>query len=388
MQNIELGKIVSENQKTGETLSFEIVPYNTRGILINGITGSRKTTLILEMLRRFDKISPRPQQVIISREGEEQKLRKDYPLIIIGNRGEIPMDINLASQLGRKVRMSKLDFIVNIVSLKTEKEQDEFLSAFLDGMMMDDEQEYWNNTCVIVIDEIQEYAPNYKATKSRDAIKRITTLGKKRGLILLAASHSVKDFHYSARKEIDNRIVGYLREENDRKAACELLTLEESKRDIFLELDGSGRFMVWGSSICKQPKIFELESDAVEQEERFVVPELPLSYKKKADQIMKSLDIKNDIPVETRLRIENEHLRIENLELKENQLTPEHEDRIYEKGKQFGIMIGNERNLETIKKLVQCYEAKPISKIFKREVKIIKVSESENGITDIRLEDG
>ncbi|RIN20753.1 hypothetical protein, partial [Staphylococcus succinus] len=131
MTELILGKSLPDNQPFG----LKLVPTKTLATHVFGITGSRKTSLQLHMIKEAKKQHPDAQVVIFSREGDEVVLRKYFDMILIGNRGEIPIDVKLAKMTGEEIRKQGASVIINIVSLKTEKEQDEYMAGVLDGLM-------------------------------------------------------------------------------------------------------------------------------------------------------------------------------------------------------------------------------------------------------------
>jgi hypothetical protein len=357
MTSIILGKTLA-----GEEISYNYIPYESKAILVQGITGSRKTSLILELAKRFAKAEPRPQIVIISREGEEAKLRDVIPFVLVGQEGEIPIDEGLAHELGENVRKQHADVIIDIISLKTEKQQDEFISQFIDGILLDGQQKFWK-PCVVIIDEVQIFANSSRGSKSRDAITRMVQVCRKRGIVPIFASHKMKDFYHGSRDECGNSIIGYLRNPRDRSFACELLNLSGSGADAISDFQNEprGRFYAEGSDITHPAKIFVLDSVKYPQDDKFAIPRLSLGGLQKADALRESFDVTNKMSLETQLRFDNARLQslVDRLSL--TQMSQENIQRICKEAKDEGwneaiqhayhIMLNNEdRNLFGIRK--------------------------------------
>jgi hypothetical protein len=332
MSKILLGK---DNQ--GSEVYFNYEPYQSKSILVQGITGSRKTSLILELIKRFNKTQPRPQIIVISREQEESVLRKEISFILVGEEGEIPIDVKLAQQLGEQTRKQYKDVMVFLTSLKTEKEQDEFLASFIDGLMMDGQQRFWK-PLLFVIDEAQLFCNSSKSSRSRDAIVRLIELGRKRGIIGIFSSHQMKDFYVRARAECGNGIIGYLRNPSDREFACDLLNIPKSEADNIngFRDEPKGRFYAEGSDIVIPAKIFLLESTKYSNEEKFTIPKLSFEARQKADALRQSLKLEDNVSIESRLRFELSSLQSQVDTLSETQMT----DKNIVKFKEEGFMIG------------------------------------------------
>lgn len=339
-----MSKIVLGSSPDGE-LYYNYEPYKSKSILIQGITGSRKTSLILELIKRFATTEPRPQIIVVSREQEEAVLRKEVPFILVGDEGEIPIDVKLAKQLGENSRKQRDDLMIFLTSLKTEKEQDEFLSSFIDGLMLDGQQRHWK-PLVFVVDEAQLFCNSSKGSKSRDAIVRLVELGRKRGIIGIFCSHQMKDFYVRARSECGNSIIGFLRNPKDREFACDLLNLPNSEEQTIRDFQNEpiGRFYAEGSDIITPAKVFLLNSTKYSDEEKFSIPKLGLEDRVKASALRESLKIEDDVSVETRLRIENRRLQSLNDDLSETQMTEENIVKL----RQEGFKIGYNKSTEDI----------------------------------------
>jgi hypothetical protein len=117
-------KIKIGEAESGEEIFYNYIPYDSRGIALSAATRSGKSSLLFQLKREFRKQVPDAQIVSIARDRDEFRQRDEIPFMIIGEKGEIPIDVKLAKQLGENVRKMHFDVIVDINSLKTEKEQD------------------------------------------------------------------------------------------------------------------------------------------------------------------------------------------------------------------------------------------------------------------------
>ena len=298
MVQIQLGKISDT-----EEMLFNYEPKKTLATHVFGITGSRKTSLQLEMIKKFKQQQPTPQIVIFSREGDELALRNDFDLILIGQDGEVPIEIKLAKMMGENTRKQHLDVIIDLSSIKTEKEQDEFLANFLDGLMMDGQRHFWKKPCVVMIDEVQLFC-NSSSSKSRDAIVRLVTLCRKRSIIPIFGSHQLKDFYWKARNDVGNVIIGYLKDPKQREAACELLKIPISEADTIAGFkdEPKGRFYAEGFDMASPAKVFILENKPYPESEE--IPKISLEGLDKAKTFLHSLQPKDQLSVESQLRFE------------------------------------------------------------------------------------
>lgn len=317
MSQLLLGKTLPDNQPFG----LNLVPKKTLATHVFGITGSRKTSLQLHMIKEAKKKHPDAQVVIFSREGDEVVLRKYFDMILIGNNGEIPIDVKLAKLTGEQIRKQGQSVIIDITSLKTEKEQDEYMAGVLDGLMLDDQRKFWKRLCIVMIDEVQLYC-NSSASKARDAIVRLVTLSRKRSIIPIFGSHQLKDMYWKARNDIGNVIIGYLKDPDQRVKACELLMIDKSEADTIAGFQNEpfGRFYAEGYDLTTPAKVFQLENDP-EPDLDGEIPPLSVEGMQQADALRQSLSSKDKLSLETQLRFEIAELRSRNDQLSLNQIS-------------------------------------------------------------------
>lgn len=342
--------------------------YDSRGIALSAATRSGKSTLLFNLKAEFREKIPEMQIVSIARDRDEFRQRDTIPFIIIGNNGEIPIDVKLAKQLGEKVRMHHLDVIVDINSLKTEKEQDEFVSQFIMGFQLDQDEKYWKRPAALFIDEVQILCKSGSTSfpKSRDAIVNLAQTCLKKNILPVVASHKMKDFYVNARDEITNHIVGYLDNIYQQEFACELLKLAPENSKI---IDGfgetRGRFFVRGFDINKTAVEIQVKPKKLYPKGEVIIPKLALEDRQRADALRNSLKLEDDVPVETRLRLINTAMQSKIDELSETQMTQEN----VVKFRGEGFIIGVNKTVDDIAQQIE--EARPtgISGLVKHGIK-------------------
>lgn len=316
---ITIGYDVAENP-----ITYKYTPYDSRGIAVSAATRSGKSTLLFQMKRDFKEKVPEMQLVSIARDRDEFRQRDEIPFIIIGNQGEIPIDPKLARQLGENVRKVHCDVIVDINSLQTEKEQDEFVSQFIRGLQTDNDERFWSKPCGLFIDEIQILCKSGSTNfpKSRDAIVVLAQTCLKKNILPIVASHKMKDFYVNARDEITNHLVGYLDNIDQQEFACELLKLPYTMSKKIDEFGNTkGRFFVRGFDIIKTATEIQVKPSKIYAKGEIIIPKLGLEARVQASALRESLKIEDEVSVETRLRIENTRLQSRNDDLSETQMT-------------------------------------------------------------------
>lgn len=320
-------------------IDYKYIPYESRGIAVSAATRSGKSTLLFQIKREFRKKIPEMQIVSIARDFDEVRQRDEIQFIIIGNRGEIPIDPKFARQLGENIRKMHFDVIVDLNSIGTEKEQDEFVSQFLKGLQLDNDESFWSKPCGIFIDEIQILCKSGSTNfpKSRDAIVQLVGTCLKKNILPVFASHKMKDFYVNARDELTNHAIGYLDNLDQQEFACELLKLPYEKAEI---IDGfgekRGKFFVRGFDITRKAVEIQVVPDKLYEKGRIIIPKLSPEERIKADALRDSLKIDEDVSIETRLRLQNTMLQSRNDDLSETQMTESNIVKFREEGFRIG----------------------------------------------------
>lgn len=340
----------------GNPITYQHISFKSRGIALSAATRSGKSTLLFEIKREIKRKLPEAQIVSIARDRMEFLQRDDIPFVIIGNKGEVPIDPKLAKQLGENVRKMHVDAILDINSLQTEKEKDEMVSQFIIGLQTDDEERFWAKPCFLFIDEVQILckAGATAFPKTRDAIVNLAQTCLKKNILPIVASHKMKDFYVNARDEITNHLVGYLDNIDQQEFACELLKLprsESKKIDDFGKTRGT--FYVRGFDICDNATIIQARATKIYEDGEIIIPKLSLENIQKASALRESLKIEDDVSVETRLRFENASLQARNDVLSQTQMTEDNIVKLREEGFKIGYNKSTEDSVKTFE------EAKP-----------------------------
>ena len=335
----------------GNPITYKHLSFKSRGIALSAATRSGKSTLLFELKREIKRKIPEAQIVSIARDRMEFLQRDEIPFIIVGNKGEIPIDPKLAKQLGENIRKMHVDVILDINSLQTEKEKDEMISQFIMGLQMDNDERFWAKPCFLFIDEIQILckAGATAFPKTRDAIVNLGQTCLKKNIVPIVASHRMKDFYVNVRDELSNHVVGYLDNIDQQEFACELLKLprtESKKIDSFGETRGT--FYVRGFDICKTATIIQAKATKIYEDGEIIIPKLSLENIQKATALRQSLKIEDDVSVETRLRFENASLQAMNDELSQTQMTNDNIVKFREEGFKIGYNRCTEDSVKTI----------------------------------------
>lgn len=366
---------IGENE-VGEMLCYDYLPYESRGIMISAVTRSGKTTLVFELVKRFKNCEIKPQIVMISKAGDECRLRDEIDFIIIGNHGDIPIDVNYARILGENVRKEGYDVIIDITSLKTEKEQDEFVSDFFIGLQLDDQQKYWKKPCVVFYDEVQLACNSSKGSRSRDIISTMAQTCLKKNILPIFVSHSLRDVYARCRDELVNHIIGYIDNPRQRDFACEVLNLPSSESDTINNFrEVRGKFYVEGVDISIPAKVIRVKPSKIYPKGELIIPPISEQGSKLVEELRMSL---SDIPVsqETQMKNQLQKLNAQNYRLSLNQMSEDNKQRIF----QMGVTDGWKQSAENCRNVINDVKNRLGKKsLFHKPVDIIVKTVIENG---------
>jgi hypothetical protein len=100
---------------------------------------------------------------------------------------------------------------------------------------------------LIVIDEVQRFAPQHGAGKASGAIVKAVKEGRKLGLSVLVATQRIADVSKSVTSQMTSRLFGHVSDASDRKRIAEELGMS-SGATAFLSAFGKGDFLVRGEA--------------------------------------------------------------------------------------------------------------------------------------------
>ena len=335
----------------GNPIPYKYIPFESRGIAINAATRSGKSTLLFEFKREFRKKVPNVQIVSIAQDRDEFRQRDEIPFFIIGNNGEIPIDVTLARQIGENTRMQHSNVIVDLNSLLTEKEQDDFASEFLKGLQMDRDESFWEKPCILFLDEVQALCSSgsTKFPKTRDAIVNLAKTCLKKNILPILVSHRMKDFYVNARDEITNHILGYLDNIAQQEFACETLKLPYTAIQKIDEFGKTrGRFFVRGFDITDDAIEVSTKPSKFYEKGKVTIPKLSLEDLQRANALRQSIRIEDNVSVETRLRFCNAEQQARIDELSQTQMTKENIVKMRKEGFKIGYNKAIDDAAETI----------------------------------------
>lgn len=306
---IKIGKIEGKN--------FEIdadVLADTRAIVCASSGGGKSHLLRLIAEDVGEKI----QTVIFDPEGEFPTLREGLDILVVGESGDLQVDIKSAKLLARKIAETGVSVVIDIYDIpgevviegKTYKDPWDkrrwFVAEFIGALMNLPKSMY--HPMLVIVDEAHQFAPEGKggeaATASRSAINSLMSAGRKRGIGGILATQRISKIHKDSIADARNVFIGGTTLDIDQERAGDMLGM--SKKDSVTLRDlAPGEFFCYGPATGARG-VFKFQSNPVKtthpkagQRSSIVVPkasshiteiasqfgDLPTQAKQEADEI-------------------------------------------------------------------------------------------------------
>lgn len=233
------------------TPSLGTVPINlpvlleTR-MLVQANSGAGKSWC---MRRIIEQTAAGAQQLVIDPEGEFASLREKHDFIICAPHGaDAVANAHTAAALARALWESGASAVLDIYELKAH-ERVVFVRRFLEALI-GAPKKIWHPT-LVVIDEVQMFAPQVGSAESLAAVIDLASRGRKRGLALLAATQRLSKVHKDMAAELLNKVIMRTGLDVDvQRAADELGMPRTGAAQILRELE-PGEAFVFGPALTR-----------------------------------------------------------------------------------------------------------------------------------------
>lgn len=211
-------------------------------LLIVGNSNSGKSRLIRGIAEQAGERLP---IFVFDLEGEFSSLREYLSILIVGDDGEIPLRVDTAAKLSRRLVELGASAVLDMSSLpKMSKRL--FLKNFLQAMMVLP-RKLWGPRLTF-IDELHEFCPQSGSdAEARETVNEFMALGRKRGFGLAAATQRIAKIHKDSAAEFNNDCIGRCRLDLDVARACERLDFGRDRRGELPRLK-PGQFFAQGPS--------------------------------------------------------------------------------------------------------------------------------------------
>jgi len=342
--------------------------------LICANSGGGKSYAVRKIL---EESSNKVMSIILDVEGEFRTLREQYDFLLIGNEGDVELNMKSAKLLPQKIMELEVSTIVDISDLK-RSERIKYVKDFLESLM-ELKRANWK-PCLVILDEAHLLAGQQEKQDSCSAVIDLMTRGRKRGYCGILCTQRISKLHKDAVAEANNIMIGRTGLDIDMKRASEILGFTNKQDMLSLRDLEAGEFYVFGTAISR--KVTKAFVGEVKTTHPKVGMDLRKEIIKPTDKIIGILSKIKELPqeAEKELRELNDYKK-EIMELKRQLRVVEHskpkpeiDSNSLNKAKKQGFIEGrNEFNKEIYKleNVVRELERKikDIGKIIGQEVK-------------------
>lgn len=244
MKPIELGRRAADPLLSRVMLDVDVfVGPSGRGLIVQGNSGAGKSRLLRRIL---EQTHGQLQHLIIDPEGEYPTLRARFDYVVAAKgSGDTPADPRSAALLAERLFEHGASAILDLYELKGDQRVG-FVKAFL-GALLEAPRNLWHPT-LVVVDEAHLFCPEKGDAESADAVKDLSTRGRKRGLNPLFATQRLSAFSKDAAGNCNNKLIGRTSLDVDLKRASDELGFTKERWPDLRKL-GPGHFFAYGPAL-------------------------------------------------------------------------------------------------------------------------------------------
>ncbi len=228
------------------TIPIDLAKLLETRMLIQANSGAGKSWALRRIL---EQTAAGVQQLVIDPEGEFASLREKFDYIVCAPHGaDAVATPQTAAALARALWESGNSAILDIYELKAH-ERVLFVRRFLESLV-NAPKSVWHPT-LVVIDEIQMFAPQVGSAESLAAVIDLASRGRKRGLALVGATQRLSKLHKDVAAELLNKVVMRTGLDVDvQRAADDLGMARAGAAQTLRELE-PGEAFVFGPALCR-----------------------------------------------------------------------------------------------------------------------------------------
>lgn len=228
--------------------------------LIQGSSRSGKTHTLFYIL---EQVYGRVLSWVVDREADFVVLREKFDYVIVGGEdGDIPFD--LTSKRGFETLVRKL-LELRLNTIFDVSEMDEDTRAVVVARLCNELADLHRNSglwqhMLLLIDELQHYAPEKGAGEATRAISKLSSVGGKRGFCLVGATQALAEVNKSAVRMLENKLILRTGSVDAERAAREL---RMKSGDIVAELRALERGVgyAYGPAIALDPILVQVPGE-------------------------------------------------------------------------------------------------------------------------------
>ncbi len=228
-------------------LEIDLPTFIDSRALICANSGGGKSYAVRKIL---EESSNKVMSIVLDVEGEFRTLREEFDFLLIGNEGDVELNMKSAKLLPKKIMGLEVSTIVDISDLK-RNERIRYVKDFLEALMELPRKEGFWKPCLIVLDEAHLLAGQQEKQDSCSAVIDLMTRGRKRGYCGILCTQRISKLHKDAVAEANNIMIGRTGLDIDMKRASEILGFTNKKDMLSLRDLDAGEFFVFGTAISK-----------------------------------------------------------------------------------------------------------------------------------------
>lgn len=220
---------------------------------IMSMSGGGKSGLIRKMV---EVVHGHVQVIVLDPEDEFYTLRERYDdyLIAGGEGGDCPATPRNAADLATMLLTTGMNAVIQLNDLHPD-EQQAFVAAFI-GTLMSAPRDLWH-PLLLVLDETHRFAPQEGDALSSDAVRDLTSRGRKRGFTAVLATQRMAKINKNVTGDITNWMIGRVGQGTDRRVAADQLGFSPSSSEgKELQTMPARHFWAFGPAFAVPPRMF------------------------------------------------------------------------------------------------------------------------------------
>ncbi len=214
-------------------------------MLLCANSGGGKSYTIRKIL---EEVGSEVMSIVLDVEGEFKTLREKYDFLLIGQTGDVPINIKAAHLLPQKLMELNVSSVIDMSDLKMH-DRILYVKKFLEALM-ELPRKFWK-PCLVVVDEAHAYCGQQEKQDSTHAVIDLMTRGRKRGYCGILATQRIAKLHKDAVAEANNYMIGRTGLDVDMKRASEILGFTSKANMLSLRDLDAGEFFVFGTALSR-----------------------------------------------------------------------------------------------------------------------------------------
>jgi len=205
-------------------------------MLLSANSGAGKSYAIRKIL---EETANDVMSIVLDYEGEFKTLREKFDFLLIGQTGDVPININAAHLLPQKLMELNVSTIIDISDFKLHN-RILYVKKFLEALM-ELPQKYWK-PCLVIVDEAHNLCGQQDKQDSAVAVKDLMSRGRKRGYCGILSTQRISKLHKDAAAEANFYLMGRTSLDIDMNRAADILGLASKQDKLSLRTLRPGTF--------------------------------------------------------------------------------------------------------------------------------------------------